>query len=195
MEIKRALFWYLVVLVAMACGVYLGLEIFVNRHSVPESDEQAITAGEEAAGEDLPMFGTQPGDRDDQGGASGIRSRDGIEDSGSVSPGEGLETVSPPDLSSASARGSEEAAASPAPSSSLQEPFTVQVAALTTRAKAEEMVGKLKSDGFASARIVTDQGDNLNRIWVGSCTGREEAEELAAKLTGKGYNTYVRTKH
>jgi len=191
MEIKRVLTWYLVILVLMAGGVYLGLELFVNDSGPGGQEEQALqdqegpatvetpsTAGsmtEQAAGNQAEA-GSAPGGDAIPSAAADIPSGEGIPD-GNADPGpEG---------------GDSSRTATPAVNAGGD--YTVQVAALSSRPKADELTGKLAGEGFPSARIAPDAGDDLNRVWVGAFATRAEAAAMAEQLKGKGYNTYVRT--
>ena len=50
MDMKRALLWYLGILAVMAVGVYLGLELFVNRAGTAGPGEQEALSVEPDAG-------------------------------------------------------------------------------------------------------------------------------------------------
>lgn len=65
--------------------------------------------------------------------------------------------------------------------------FTVQVAALATQEKINELQAKLKAAGIAShsQKIVTKTGE-VTRIRVGPFETKQEAEKMRAKLTGLG---------
>ena len=65
--------------------------------------------------------------------------------------------------------------------------FTVQVAALATQEKINELQAKLKAAGIAthSQKIVTKTGE-VTRIRVGPFESKQEAEKMRAKLTGLG---------
>ena len=191
MEMKRALLWYLAILVVMAGGVYLALELFVNNPGSAGMPEETAVADDGPVGSEIE--------------ASAARSDDGIsrEDIGSgISPdsqsASGVLSESP-----AAAAGRQETPASSIPERSMPAKstaspgessgnYTVQVAALATREKAAGVVDKLKNDGFPSGRISSDLGDSLHRVWVGSFATKAEAMDMAEKLKGKGYNTYVR---
>ena len=200
MEIKRALLWYLAIVIVLAVGLYLGLEMFVNNPDSPDSPESSVP-------ESVNVSGSEAGTADREAAAgrtgagvtaadsgSGLSSRS-IPESGSTALEGSSSPVSTPTESAAqSAReGSGSAPAVSAVIPSAQSgTFTVQVAALATRAKATGVVTKLKNDGFSAGRIGRDLGDSLHRIWVGSFATRAEAAAMAERLKGKGYNTYVR---
>lgn len=65
--------------------------------------------------------------------------------------------------------------------------FVVQVAALATQDKVDELQGKLKSAGIASftQKVSTDSGSRT-RIRVGPFASREEADRVRAKLSKIG---------
>lgn len=65
--------------------------------------------------------------------------------------------------------------------------FVVQVAALATQDKVDELQGKLKSAGIASftQKVSTDSGSRT-RIRVGPFSSREEADRVRAKLSKIG---------
>jgi DedD protein len=65
--------------------------------------------------------------------------------------------------------------------------FTVQVAALATQEKINELQAKLKAAGIAShsQKIVTKTGE-VTRIRVGPFETKQEAEKMRTKLTGLG---------
>jgi DedD protein len=65
--------------------------------------------------------------------------------------------------------------------------FVVQVAALATQDKVDELQGKLKSAGIASftQKVSTDSGSRT-RVRVGPFSSREEADRVRAKLSRLG---------
>jgi cell division septation protein DedD len=188
MEMKRALFWYLVIVVVMAGGLYLVLELFVNN---PESAGPGGSEGV-ALEDDGPQAGTPVA-----GTLAGITEEEIIPGSSPGAPAGSTSTGSP----SATPGGTEtgqvpaQSGTAPAASSTTAEVsgnYTVQVAALASLDKAAGMVEKLHNDGFPEGRIGRDMGDSLHRIWVGSFSTKAEAALMAERLKGKGYNTYVR---
>lgn len=195
MEMKRALIWYLGIVVVMAGGLFLVLELFVNNS--------------ENAGSGIPESAAVSSEAEGQGSADTAAGRSGAaaleaDDGAVISPDSRAESPSGSFGSrpvSAGAQG--RAAASPLPETSKPSvpstspaadsgSYTVQVAALASRDKAAGVVDKLRNDGFSTGRIGRDLGDSLNRVWVGSFATRVEAVAMAGKLKGKGYNTYVR---
>ena len=187
MEMKRALTWYFVILVALAAGLYLFLELFVNQpespgieaegteSAAPETVETTVPAAEtpadasgELISENIPPL--PPGEAGDSGQVSASASAAGT-GSGNVSP-----PPSPPSVTGSSGGN-----------------YTVQVAAFSSREKAAGVVEQLNNDGFPGGWIASDMGDEFNRVWIGSFASRAEALAFAEKLKGKGYNTYVRT--
>ncbi len=182
MEMKRALLWYLAILVVMAVGLYLVLELFVNN-----SDTLSAVPEEAAVTEDLPI--------DSRMEASHAVTSDGVrqEDIGSgiISESPAAKAV-PQEAASTSIPEQSRPASSAAASGESGGNYTVQVAALASRDKAAGVVDKLKKDGFSTGQIRSDLGDSLHRVWVGSFATKAEAMDMAEKLKGKGYNTYVR---
>ena len=67
--------------------------------------------------------------------------------------------------------------------------YTVQVAALASTEKVNELRGKLKDAGITSytQKIATDSGERI-RIRIGPLGSREEADKLRAKLSALGLN-------
>lgn len=67
--------------------------------------------------------------------------------------------------------------------------YAVQVAALASTEKVNELRGKLKSAGIASytQKITTDNGERI-RIRIGPLNSREEADKVRAKLIALGLN-------
>ena len=183
MEMKRALLWYLVVLVALAAGLYLFLELFVNKQesaAIPASGEEAVSSVD--AGK-TPLVT----DAAAQAASSGeITSEDisPVQAGGSAASGD---VVAP-----STAQSSRTTPAAPAVTGSAAGNYTVQVAALASREKASGVVDKLRNDGFPGGRIAENMGDEFNRVWIGSFATKAEALEMAERLKGKGYNTYVR---
>lgn len=70
--------------------------------------------------------------------------------------------------------------------------FTVQVAALASVEKVNELRGKLKDAGMASytQKVATDNGERI-RIRIGPLNSRDEADKVRAKLTSLGLNGTV----
>lgn len=68
------------------------------------------------------------------------------------------------------------------------ETFSVQVGALGTRAKANELVAALKKQGY-TARIIGDQP--LFRVRVGSFRDRDGAASLLAELKAKKFDGFI----
>jgi DedD protein len=65
--------------------------------------------------------------------------------------------------------------------------FVVQVAALTTQDKVDELQGKLKSAGIPSfTQKVSTDGGSRTRIRVGPFSSKEEADRVRAKLSKIG---------
>jgi DedD protein len=65
--------------------------------------------------------------------------------------------------------------------------FVVQVAALATQDKVDELQGKLKSAGIASfTQKVSTEGGSRTRIRVGPFSSKEEADRVRAKLSKIG---------
>ncbi len=67
--------------------------------------------------------------------------------------------------------------------------FAVQVAALATQEKIDEVVGKLQAAGFTprTSKIATDSGPRT-RIRVGPFANKEEALKVREKLIKQGFN-------
>ena len=67
--------------------------------------------------------------------------------------------------------------------------FVIQVAALATKEKVDELQGKLKGAGIKSytQKVATDAGDRT-RIRVGPFASKEEAEKVRAKIVKLGLN-------
>ncbi|RZI43045.1 SPOR domain-containing protein [Herbaspirillum sp. HC18] len=67
--------------------------------------------------------------------------------------------------------------------------FVIQVAALATKEKIDELQGKLKGAGIKSytEKVATQSGDRT-RIRVGPFTNKEEAEKVRAKIVKLGLN-------
>ncbi len=206
MEMKRALVWYLVIVVVLAGGLYLGLEMFVNNPDNPDGQDNPDSQ-EASAPESANVSGTGAGAADQEAAAGrtgagvpvadngqGVSSRNIPEPGSEALPGSSSPVSTRQDSATESAReGSGSASTVPAVTPSAQAgTFTVQVAALATREKAAGVVNKLKNDGFSAGRIGGDLGDSLHRVWVGSFATRAEAAAMAERLKGKGYNTYVR---
>lgn len=190
MEIKRVLTWYLVILVVMAGGVYLGLELFVNDSGPVNREEQGLaeTAAEETS--------TAPGSTPETPSASPAGNPPSDAANSGLSGGSESDAPAAAGIQGgASGTGGDnvESPRAVPPAANTGGNYTVQVAALSSRPKADEMIGKLAGEGFPAARIAPDAGDNLNRVWVGEFPTRAEAASMAEQLKGKGYNTYVRT--
>ena len=65
--------------------------------------------------------------------------------------------------------------------------FVVQVAALATQDKVDELQDKLKSAGIASfTQKVSTEGGSRTRIRVGPFSSKEEADRVRAKLSKIG---------
>ncbi len=69
------------------------------------------------------------------------------------------------------------------------EKFVIQVAALATKEKVDELQAKLKSAGIKSytQKVSTDSGDRT-RIRVGPFASKDEAEKMRAKIVKLGLN-------
>ncbi len=186
MEMKRALSWYLAIVVVMAGGLFLVLELFVNNSDSAGVGEPEI-AGVLTAAEGQPGVETTAG-RTGSGvpvGDNGTGISPDIQpvptaDQGKIAASLEQERLNPASTVPAVSPGADSGS------------YTVQVAALASRDKAAGVVDKLRNDGFSTGRIGRDLGDSLNRVWVGSFATRVEAVAMAGKLKGKGYNTYVR---
>ncbi|HJV75979.1 MAG TPA: SPOR domain-containing protein [Noviherbaspirillum sp.] len=70
--------------------------------------------------------------------------------------------------------------------------FVIQVAALATKEKVDELQSKLKQAGIKSytQKVATESGDRT-RIRVGPFTSKEEAEKVRAKIVKLGLNGSV----
>jgi len=68
--------------------------------------------------------------------------------------------------------------------------FTVQVAALSSRAAADRLAGELRRRGF-QPRVARIPGSPLFRVRVGQFADRAAAAELAARLTAAGYQPII----
>lgn len=70
--------------------------------------------------------------------------------------------------------------------------FVIQVAALATKEKVDELQAKLKQAGIKSytQKVATESGDRT-RIRVGPFTSKEEAEKVRAKIVKLGLNGTV----
>ncbi|MFH1964184.1 MAG: SPOR domain-containing protein [Acidobacteriota bacterium] len=194
---KRALSWYLAIVVVMAGGLFLVLELFVNNSDsagvgVPEK-AAVLTAAEGQPGAETTAGRTGTGVPEVDNGTGVFLDKKPVSGSGSFrdrsvpTADQSMIAASPEQERSNPA--SAALAASPGADSGS---YTVQVAALASRDKAAGVVDKLRNDGFSAGRIGRDLGDSLNRVWVGSFATRVEAVAMAEKLKGKGYNTYVR---
>lgn len=67
--------------------------------------------------------------------------------------------------------------------------YLVQVAALVSQEKVNELQGKLKSAGIAShtQKVTTQTGERI-RVRIGPFTGKDEADKMRAKLQKIGLN-------
>ncbi len=195
MEMKRALLWYLAILVVMAGGVYLVLELFVNNPGSAPSGmpEETAVADDGTAGSEMEASAARTDDgisREDIGSGNSLDSQPGSRP-GMLSDSPAAAAVQQETPASSIPERSMPAAAAASPGENSGN-YTVQVAALAARDKAAGVVEKLKKDGFLTGRISSDLGDSLHRVWVGSFATKAEAMDMAEKLKGKGYNTYVR---
>lgn len=66
--------------------------------------------------------------------------------------------------------------------------YTVQLGALGTRKKADELVLKLKAAGYA-ARVIEE--DNLFKVRVGKFAGRSDAVMVLEELKAKNYDGFI----
>jgi DedD protein len=82
-----------------------------------------------------------------------------------------------------------EAMASAKPADKKPSKFVLQVAALATQEKVNELQGKLKSAGVHSytQKVATESGERI-RIRVGPFGNRDEADRMRTKLTKLGLN-------
>ncbi len=82
---------------------------------------------------------------------------------------------------------------SPAERSS-EKTHTIQVAALSNREEAEQLLIRLNAKGFEGQvrEPESGTGDVYFRVWVGEFTSPEEAESYAAQLKEEGFHTYIR---
>lgn len=71
--------------------------------------------------------------------------------------------------------------------------YTVQVAALSNESKANEVMFKLKVDGYTPHLIKEDneKGRRLYKVRVGRFVSIVDAQDLAKRLKKNGYDTYV----
>ena len=71
--------------------------------------------------------------------------------------------------------------------------FYVQVAALTSRAKAAEHAGMLAERGYpAGVLAASSHPGDLNLVRVGPYTARPDAERVAAKLRAEGFEVMIK---
>ncbi|WP_374516950.1 SPOR domain-containing protein [Undibacterium squillarum] len=79
-----------------------------------------------------------------------------------------------------------------APAKPVASKVTMQVAALASQEKVDELQAKLRSAGVASytQKVSTSQGDKI-RVRVGPFSSQEEADRVKAKLSGLGLNATV----
>ncbi|GGX27920.1 SPOR domain-containing protein [Undibacterium squillarum] len=79
-----------------------------------------------------------------------------------------------------------------APAKPAASKVTMQVAALASQEKVDELQAKLRSAGVASytQKVSTSQGDKI-RVRVGPFSSQEEADRVKAKLSGLGLNATV----
>jgi DedD protein len=68
--------------------------------------------------------------------------------------------------------------------------FIVQVAALASQEKVDELQGKLNEAGIKSyvQKVATDSGERVMRVRIGPFASKEEAESARAKLGKIGLN-------
>ncbi len=66
--------------------------------------------------------------------------------------------------------------------------YTVQLGAMGTRQKADELVARLKSEGY-SARVVSE--GNLHKVRVGKFTDRNDAASILADLKAKKFDGFI----
>ena len=71
------------------------------------------------------------------------------------------------------------------------EGMMVQIAAVSRAADAQTLAAALRHDGFA-AIVRTSDGDQFFHVQVGPFATREAANAMRAKLSGNGYNAFVR---
>ena len=79
----------------------------------------------------------------------------------------------------------------PAPLPIASGTIMVQIAAVAHRPDAEALAAALRKDGFA-ATVRTEPQDRLLHIQVGPFASREEAKTMRQKLTGAGYNAFIK---
>lgn len=71
------------------------------------------------------------------------------------------------------------------------ESFVVQIGAFGDAAVANRVAADLKAKGFGA---YTEKAGNLTRVRVGPASGREAAEQLAARLKAAGHNAVLRAR-
>lgn len=78
-----------------------------------------------------------------------------------------------------------------------EKPFTIQVAAHSTREEAEQLLIRLGTRSFEGRIREPDisSGDKFFRVWVGQFSSMDEAETFAGQLKEEGFHTYVRKIH
>lgn len=69
--------------------------------------------------------------------------------------------------------------------------YRVQVGAYTVKANADNMLAKLKADGFDTYMI---QADGYYKIQVGAYSKKENADNMLAKIKAKSYDAFITTK-
>lgn len=72
--------------------------------------------------------------------------------------------------------------------------YTIQVAALSTAAEAEQTRLRLEAKDFGATIVQPGEvpGDRFYRVWVGRYSSIEDAQVAEQKLKGAGFPTFVR---
>jgi cell division septation protein DedD len=173
--------------VVVLCGVFFGLGYIVGKNTmgyIPPAETAGSAGGKKSAIAPASGLAEQP--------ASAAAS-DSAQKAPETTPGAEEKAPAAPARAASKPEPAAETQARPVPPASAAAPgmargesISLQVAALSKKEDAENLLGLLQKKGFP-ATLATSPADRLFRVQIGPFSSTAEAEEMKARLEREGF--------
>ena len=178
--------------VVVLCGVFFGLGYIVGKNTmgyIPPAETAGSAGGKKSAIAPASGLAEQPAPAAASDSAQKApETPPAAEEKAPAAP---ESAVSRPEPAAETQAKPASTAPAPAPGTARGESISLQVAALSKKEDAENLLGLLKKKGFP-ATLATSPADRLFRVQIGPFSSTAEAEEMKARLEREGFKAITK---
>jgi len=178
--------------VVVLCGVFFGLGYIVGKNTmgyIPPAESTGATGGKKSAIAPASGLAEQP---------APAAASDSAQKAPETSPAAEEKAPAAPERAASKREPAAETQARPVPTAPAAasgmargESISLQVAALSKKEDAENLLELLKKKGFP-ATLATSPADRLFRVHIGPFSSTTEAEDMKARLEREGFKAITR---